>query len=223
MTESESEIYMSCLQFDSLNDYLSSIKDKNDEQLKYEIKNHLFINKTILFKYNLIKSHIYLDCLKILDDYIYLANKPSLEDIKKCVENTIENCSLYLDLITIQNSSTKTVNYEVSSDDLYKRLESLTKNTFRYINTYNELCINVKNYLNYLYIKLFGYKYSQKYEQYVRYLDEYHFNSDEDIKRFESKEIIEVDNLSNYKIIFEIYSDLISDINFQDRMMFDFG
>ena len=214
---------MSCLKFDSLNDFLESIKNKNDEELIFEIKNHLFINKTILFKYNLIKSHIYLDCLKILDDYVYLANKPSLDDIKRSVENTIENCSLYLDLITIQNSSTKTVSYEVSSDDLYKRLESLTKNTFGYINTYNELCINTKNYLNYLYIKLFGHKYSQKYEQYVRYLDEYHFDSDEDIKRFETNEIIEVDNLSINEIISEIYSDLISDINYQDRMMFDFG
>ena len=214
---------MSCLKFDSLNDFLESIKNKNDEELIFEIKNHLFINKTILFKYNLIKSHIYLDCLKILDDYVYLANKPSLDDIKRSVENTIENCSLYLDLITIQNSSTRIVNYEVSSDNLFKRLESLTKNTFRYINTYNELCINVKNYLNYLYIKLFKHKYSQKYEQYMRYLDEYNFNSDEDIKRFESNEIIEVDNLSLDEIVSEIYSDLISDINFQDRMLFDFS
>lgn len=214
---------MSCLQFDSLSDYLSSIKDKSDEELIFEIKNHLFINKTILFKYNLIKSHIYLDCLKILDDYIYLTKKPSLEDIKRSVENTIENCSLYLDLIIIQNSSTRTVNYEVSSDDLYKRLESLTKNTFRYINTYNELCINVKNYLNYLYIKLFGHKYSQKYEQYARYEEECDFSKEEDIKRFESNEIIEVDNLSDYEIISEIYSDLISDINFQDKMLFDFS
>ena len=57
----------------------------------------------------------------------------------------------------------------------------------------------------------------------MRYLDEYNFNSDEDIKRFESNEIIEVDNLSKDEIISEIYSDLISDINFQDRMLFDFS
>ena len=210
---------MSCLKFDTLKEYLESLKSKSDDELKYEIKNHIYINKKLLLRYNYIKSHIYLDCIKVLEDYISNISRVSLEKIEKCLAETIENCALYLDIAIVQTSNKNIYECEVSNDDLYKRVEGLTRNTFRYFNTLNELCVNTKNYLNYLYIKLFDKKYSQYYEQFVKYEIEFNFDSEEEIKKFEEENALDDIGPSKFEIVSEIYYSIISDIGFLDRVM----
>ena len=73
--------------------------------------------------------------------------------------------------------------------------------------------------MNYLYIKLFDKKYSQRYEQFVKYEIEFDFDSQEEIKKFEEKNALDDINSSNFEVVSEIYFSIISDIGFLDRVM----
>ena len=210
---------MSCLRFDSIDDYYK-IVDRYNEQfhndgeltsLITECKKNYQLAEKIRFMYNAARSKIFLYFMYVLDnDYFDQPKELDLKKIKQAIYDCISICNTYLDLslafVGYENETKERFSYK----NIYERVKLFARRCFRYHLVLQDLCIYSKNYAVYLLKKLFNESANTFNANRICIFDEeLDFDIDKNIQDFEKQKSL--DSIEDNKKLIE---QVINEFNF---------
>ena len=208
---------MNCLKCKNDEKYFDTLKTLSISELKEEAKKNTFLSKDIELKYNILRSHIYLDFIEKIKTKLDKNNDVTKKDTKENIMDCVQWCQTFMDICYVLESYEETRKEEIEIDDenALECVESSCHQALVNFNSLVELCVIGKNYALYLYKKLFNLG-GVWTNQYASYDGEYTFKDDDEVKHFEDEELIEKLEKPN-DIVKETIDSLIWRINSIDK------
>ena len=208
----------SCLRHDSFEDYLKELETMSDEELEIEYRKNCLLCNEIRYKYNYIKSCVYVNFLQELKTYV-----SNDERLHKSLINYIYCCdSAFVSLVIFEHYHLPLKDDGGTSHDRDNYLRTI-KRLFKDIKFYYDniylMTINSKNACEYLLKKLFNETFEPEdkiitYEAEIDFVDRYM------LEKYESEELdIDVDDCPKKDIVDAVYYYILLDVEYLDRSM----
>lgn len=195
---------MNCLKFRSVNNYIEETKELDDKQKIVEARKSYLLSTKIKRDYNLLRSHVYLEFGDVL---IKSLDKPNIDlaKIRQAIERAIKWCETYFNISLIYESiDEEDETVEIAEQKVNEAALLFVQDCYSCFNSLVTFCSEVRELSKYLLKTIFNEVYKGNSAICV-YGDEFSFETDEDVKKYERQNCIEP-QLNTKDILNEVVS-----------------